>query len=227
MCPGLGLSAYKSVMGVYSLRDKAWKFYGDFCLVGSAAYSPDGTRIAFMGKERLGNPDCGYVYGSDLLHILDLQSGLLTPVPETGGMPYIDQLSWAPDGKRLAIGLKNSIVSIEIGSWAQKVITEGTNPSWSPKGDWIAYNVHDGRTCMLIRPDGTGAKIVFDLRPQSGGWLFYDGETWSPDGEKLLLNEEVMDGVDFNVTMLDLVTGKTTTRSKKGLPVLGWVAAIK
>jgi hypothetical protein len=218
---------YKSVMGVYSLRDKAWKFYGDFCLVGSAAFSPDGNKIAFMGKERLGNPDCGYVYGSDLLQILDIESGQLTSVPETKSMLNIEQLSWAPDGRRIAIGLKDFIVAIEIGSWVQKVITEGTNPSWSPEGNWIVYHINDEQTCMIIRPDGTGAKVVLDLRLRSGGWLFYDGSVWSPDEERLLLNEEAMDGVDSNVTMVDLTTGKVTTESKEGLPVFGWVAENK
>ena len=38
-------------MGVYSVRDKTWKQYGDFEMVGSAAFSPDGKRIAFDGEE--------------------------------------------------------------------------------------------------------------------------------------------------------------------------------
>lgn len=134
----------------------------------------------------------------------------------------IAQLSWAPDGKRLAMGLKGLIVSVEIGSWAQKTITEGTNPSWSPTGDWIAYHIHDEQTCMLIHPDGTGAKVALDLRTRSGGWLFYDGTVWSPDGATLLLNEERFDGPGHTVTMLDLATGEITVKSKDGLPVLGW-----
>src|ERR1035438_207543 len=101
-------------MGVYSLRDEAWKFYGDFCLVGSAAFSPDGRKVAFMGKVRSGNPDCGYVYGSEMLMILDLETGQFMPVPDTGAMPENGQLSWAPDGRRLAVELKGQIVSIEI-----------------------------------------------------------------------------------------------------------------
>jgi Tol biopolymer transport system component len=210
-------------MGVYSLREMAWKFYGDFCSVGSAAFSPDGRRVAFMGKARSGNPDCGYVYDSDLLQILDLETGGITPVPETGATMDNAQLSWAPDSKRLAMGLKNQIVLIEIWSWAQKAIAEGSDPSWSPKGTWIAYFVHDRQTCMIIHPDGTGAQSALDLRRRSGGWLFYAGIVWSPDEEKLLLNEEVIDGVDYHITMLDVATGKVTRESNKGEAVFGWI----
>ncbi len=75
---------------------------------------------------------------------------------------------------------------------------------------------------MIIHPDGTGGQSVLDLRRRSVGWLFYAGLVWSPNEEMLLLNEEVMDGVDCNVTMLHLATGKVTKESKKGEAVFGW-----
>jgi Tol biopolymer transport system component len=37
-------------MGVYSVRDKTWKQYGDFYQVGSAAFSPDGKKVAFIDE---------------------------------------------------------------------------------------------------------------------------------------------------------------------------------
>jgi WD40-like Beta Propeller Repeat len=215
---------YKSVMGVYSMRDKAWKLYGDFCFAGSAAFSPDGKRVAFLTKTRADNPNCHAGAGSSALQILDLETGQFTPVPDSGTMPGNGQLSWAPDGRQLAVGLKGQIVLIEIGSWAQRAITVGTNPSWSPRGDWIAYLADSNETCMLIRPDGTGAKILLDLRRRSGGWAFRNGETWSPDGDKLLLSAGEMDALGYEVTMMSLASGEVTTNSKKGALVLGWAA---
>ncbi|HEX6770646.1 MAG TPA: hypothetical protein VF126_01380 [Acidobacteriaceae bacterium] len=209
-------------MGVYSLHEKAWKFYGDFCSVGSAAFSPDGRKIAFTGKVRSGNPDCGYIYASALLQILDLETGEVTSVPETAAIREIAQLSWAPSGRQVAVALKGRIVLVEIGSGAQRVITEGADPSWSPKGTWIAYTVHDGQICMIIHPDGTGARVVLDLSRRSGSWLFYDGSVWSPNEEHLLLNEEQFDGHDHNVTLVVLATGEVTTKSKNGLAIFGW-----
>jgi hypothetical protein len=54
-------------MGVYSLRDKAWKFYGDFCSVGSAAFSPDGKRVAFEAETTTSNQSC---LAGDRSHVL-------------------------------------------------------------------------------------------------------------------------------------------------------------
>jgi Tol biopolymer transport system component len=226
-------------MGVYSLHDKAWKLYGDFCSVGSAAFSPDGKKVAFEVMTRAGNPNCNSLPGSEMLLILDLESGQFTPVPGAESVEDNAQLSWSPDGKYLAaevfVAREDSelhmpyykgpfqIVSIEIGSWAQKIIADGNGPSWSPKGDWIAYQAPLGQ-CMLIHPDGTGAKMVLDPSRQRGVWSLYDAIVWSPDGEKLLLNEEQSDTDHSIVTMLDLATGKVTPESKKGPPVEGWVA---
>jgi Tol biopolymer transport system component len=217
-------------MGVYSMRDKAWKLYGDFCFAGSAAFSPDGKKVAFEVTTKTGNPNCNSLPGSEMLMILDLETGQFTPVPDavTSGN---EQLSWAPDGRQLAVGLKDQIVLIEVGSWAQKAIAVGTNPSWSPRGDWIAYLADWNETCMLIHPDGTGAKMALDLRSRTSGWLlfksgwvFRNGEVWSPDEEKLLLTEGEMDGPKYDVSMLDLASGKVTTKSRNGASVLGWVA---
>jgi hypothetical protein len=231
---------YKSVMGVYSLRDKVWKFYGDFCSVGSAAFSPDGRKLAFRVETRIGNPYCRPGDVPPALQILDLDTGQLTPVPGSSLVIGNSQLSWSPDGGYLAVakyGPEKSpglIAVIDLGSWTQKVIAEGTDPSWSPKGDWIAYHAQWNQTCMLIHPDGTGATVVLDLRGRSSGWLFfetswllYSATVWSPDGDTLLLSEGQMDGSDHNVAMLDLATGKITTKSRNGRNVYGWVAEIK
>ena len=231
---------YKSVMGVYSLHDKAWKLYGDFCSVGSAAFSPDGKKVAFKVETRSDSPTCTYSPGSHKLLILDLESGQFTPVPGTELVENNAQLSWSPDGKYIAVEVLVAredselhmpyykgpfqIVSIEIGSWAQKIIADGNGPSWSPKGEWIAYQAPLER-CMVIHPDGTGAKMVLDPDRQRGVWSLYDAIVWSPDGESLLLNEEQSDTGHSNVTMLDLATGKLTRKSKNSPAVFGWAPA--
>jgi len=75
---------------------------------------------------------------------------------------------------------------------------------------------------MLIHPDGTGAKMILDLRSKPGGWLLYDGTVWSPDEKQLLLNEEQFDGPHGYVMMIDLASEKSTARSRNGYPILGW-----
>jgi Tol biopolymer transport system component len=220
------------VFGVYSLRDKTWATYGDFCggSIGSQVFSSDGSKIAFAALSRLSSDHSDCLHNPFVLQILDIATGKLTPLPYNGAIYESARLSWSPDGKYLAgqigawVDPIKQIVVIDVGSGSARVIAEGINPSWSPKGDWIAYQDDKGLKCMVIRPDGTGAKEILDLEKRFHGYrTFLQGAVWSPDGEKLLLNEAkgVSDGID--VTMLDLASGKVTTTFKNRLAVLSWV----
>jgi Tol biopolymer transport system component len=221
---------------VYSLFEKSWKTYGDFCGsgVGSVVFSPDGTRVAFVSKSAYssGNEFC--FNNPIVLQILDLVTGKLTPISYQGRVEEHARLSWSPDGNYLvgqfccSASSTYQIVVIDLASGNGKVIAEGTNPAWSPKGDWISFDDQKSRKCTIIHPDGTAAKVVQDLGREwmflgigSSSLMFLKGAIWSPDGNKLLFNEE---GVDTggNVTILDLPSGKHTTRSKNVLFVLGW-----
>jgi hypothetical protein len=228
-CTLPGTTQNMSVMGVYSLRDKEWKTYGDFCLfgAGSAAFSPDGTKIAFEAIMRSASQNCSAGYEQKSLLILDLASGRFTQVPYTTGVIANASISWSPDGKYLAVESAarwgpNSIVLIEVGSWAQKTIAVGGNPSWSPKGDWIAYDTGQGMACMIMHPDGTGAKMMLDAFRRFGAWAVESGAVWSPDERTILLNEQ-SEGGDINVVSVDLETGKVKIIAKRTPFIFSWV----
>jgi Tol biopolymer transport system component len=222
----------RSVLGLYSLPDKSWKTFGDFCVdggTGSKVISPDGERVAFPSRAA-SSPGGGYCFDNSLvLQILDVASGKLTPVPYGRRIDEVAQLSWSPDGKYLvgqfccSASSAAEIVVVDLGSGKGTVIAEGMDPSWSPRGDWIAYEDKEKQKCILIHPDGTGAKVVRDLTKGFGfgHWIFFKGAVWSPDGMKIIFNEEQVD-VGGQVTMLDLASSKVTKLSKKGPFVLGW-----
>lgn len=218
----------RSVLGVYSLLDKTWTTYGDFCAgdIGSQVFSSDGSKIAFAARPRFASVHSPCDNNPELLQILDIATGKLTPVPYNGEVSEFARLSWSPDGKYLAvqIGALKQIIVIDVGSGSARIIGEGLNPSWSPKDDWIAFEDYEGFKCMLIHPDGTGAKVVLDLGKRFHGYrTFLQGAVWSPDGQKLLLNEQKGDSGGIDVTMLDLASGKVTTKCRNGPAVLGWV----
>jgi len=144
------------------------------------AFSPDGTRIAFMGHE-IGDYD---------IYVADLATGevaQLTDTPGSDGWP-----AWSPDGSTIAfaserddclhaaqdlpcwitgdVGEHHDIWLMNAdGSNERRVTPEfGQFVTWSPEGEYLLVS---GYSLYVIRPGGTGRA---DVAKDAGGipdWL--------------------------------------------------------
>jgi Tol biopolymer transport system component len=216
-------------IGVYTVRDQSQKSFADVCYAGGGpiAFSPDATKIAFVSAvPPTPMHDVCTTPHQTVLQILDLATGRITKLSCCGWALH-GRLGWSPDGKEIAveysprIGL-GQIAIVESDTGKARTIADGGYPSWSPKGDWIAYFDMQLAKCFVVHPDGSGMKIV---RDGENGFRYHAwdyGAVWSPDGRKLLLNEGNA-SEHFKVIMVDVATGKTTTKSTNGLAALDWV----
>ena len=215
-------------LGVYSVKKQKWKTYGDFDRIGAPTFSRDGTKIAFVARD----PVNGYH-----LHLFDLATEKMTPLPKVnvedfrgkGGVPQKSIMGWSPDNIRLVVELERTdktpmIAIVDLESGEVKPLAEGYSPAWSPSGEWIAYYDGSGEKCMLIHPDGTGAKVVSKVKSSHfTARSYHHAVVWSPDEKQLLVNEWRSRPYGANdVVLVDLASGQTIKKTDNGRKVFGW-----
>lgn len=97
------------------------------------AWSPDGTRLAFLRNVRTGGGE---------LAIIDPSTGVETfsaDIPIIPNSDVIARVQWSPDGRRIALNVANMlhplIIDLETNTWTE--ISWGLFLGWSPDGKWF------------------------------------------------------------------------------------------
>jgi Tol biopolymer transport system component len=137
--------------------------------LGSPAWTPDGSRIAFAVYDEnrstisigVMNPD-----GTGRRKLIDLREGR-----GTGG------LTWSPDGSRLAFHSVRGagqfqiyVVSADGSGLRQLTQSGGASPTWSPDGSRIAFVRHE---LYSMASDGTDVQGVDAVWP-------HEAIAWNP-----------------------------------------------
>lgn len=189
-------SGHRHEMALFAMQPRS----GDRLLLQyggdqGAAYSPDGTKIAFMN-----NYDGDYeicVMNADGTGTKQLtKNSALDAYP-----------SWSPDGTKIAF-TSNRDGDLDIwvmnadGSEQRNITNDDPwnddAPRWSPDGRWIAIETdrYNGVSTELITPDGTRQATIGSI--QYATWF----DSWSPDGKSLLVDSNR--GGDYDIYRYDI-----------------------
>ncbi|HSB11259.1 MAG TPA: S9 family peptidase [Blastocatellia bacterium] len=172
---------------------------------GSAAWSPDGTRVSYTERA----PQ----YFSGRLKILSFDAAtgrakgepleLYTAPVDRGGGWIIGRAAWTPDGKNLAVVLQNTgwdkVHLIPAAGGAPKQITTGEwdddAPVFSRDGKWMAVvsnqRSREERSIRIIPVGEPAAEHAGRMRSQEqqlvapNGPGFETNPQWSPDASKI------------------------------------------
>jgi|HubBroStandDraft_6_1064221.scaffolds.fasta_scaffold14739_6 hypothetical protein len=113
------------------------------------------------------------------LGIFVLNSKLTQAIePRADHRMHFTSQCWSPDDKEVTYELEGNVKIYQIGSDAStriRVLAKGTDVTWSPDGNWIAFRDHD--TYYAIHPDGNGRKELFRNHWGRAVSALY----WSPD----------------------------------------------
>ena len=142
------------------------------------AWSPDGTRIAFVGS--YGHLFSGFTAGE--VWVVDADGSNLKQVSTHQDVSYP---VWSPDGTRIAFSKTDywrgevfdattTVLVADADGSNLKKVADGKRPVWSPDGSRIAFESEIG--VWLVDADGSNLKQVS---------TFVDYPHWSPDGSRI------------------------------------------
>jgi Tol biopolymer transport system component len=228
-------------VGVYSTIDKRWKDYANLEIQGgSVAISPDGSRLACF------TPSTDEVPSH--LQFLDVKTGAVRIGPES--TKDAGHITWSPDGRRVAFDTElarsadgkaipplRAIYVLDVENGTASKLADGTSPSWSPSGEWIAfYDYSPGRDDVnkgwyavnanrisIVRPDGRDYKTLVTFHSDES---LNVQSVWSPDSQSILVNKaHDYDKGTMDIYLLNPATLELTRKFKNTPPVFAWVAA--
>jgi len=231
-----GTNPRREAVNILDLETWKRKEICEDVFVWGISWSPAGDRIAVIADDE-GTKRHG-------VRVLDAETGqTVTNIDNAAfaGERYLisDYVppSWSQDGTRLAIevrrpgpGANNStssaIVIWELASGKLLKLSDGTDPSWSPQGDEIAYFDASRRNCYVIAPNGTHKNLLFS---STKGVLGFGGHAplffpvvWAPDGHALVFHEWVDADLITEVYEFNLKARKTRHVGRSELQVVNW-----
>lgn len=163
----------------------------------SVAWSPDGTRIAFVTGGAF-VPLWGAPYEGQVVHIVNADG--------TGARPLTQgrEPTWSPDSKELAFqSHERRIAIVNVDAPVPRTVSPvdlfANWPSWSPDGNVLAFvgsNVNDAWTSSIwiVGVDGGN--------PRSLPHATYNPLTWSPDGMQLVFAHNGLFAINVNSTLV-------------------------
>lgn len=206
--------------------------------------SPDGSKMAYVTHDI--SRDSSGLHFSLSLRVLDFQTRKVSVVTNPPG--EVSEISWSPDGRRIAFDMESpgnsseirtiNIVNVETGEVSNMGV--GGTPSWSPSGERIAYvgYVVTGREnsqpwysyggryyatgnweLRIMSTVGTSSRRVMRLHDGPNLKLL-----WSPDSQTLLFQKMNADTGTVVIYMVDIATGRATKKFKNVGPIYAWVA---
>jgi eukaryotic-like serine/threonine-protein kinase len=172
--------------------------------IGSLAFSPDGTKLAFQRADTAQEDPRALGFR---IWIAPLSGG--KPVTALAGTTetYHDAPTWSPDSASIAFVTARKgqpiVAKADVGANAPPTILIServpgflARPQWSPDGRWILCETLDGLT--IVTPNGTDKQIISDT-----GWLTY---AWDRDSRRIFGLRPTDDLHHFMLVSLDMQT---------------------
>jgi Tol biopolymer transport system component len=143
-------------------------------VVGAIALSPDGRRLAFVGRKGL----------TTSLWVRALDSVTAEPLADTDGADYP---FWSPDGRSLGFFADGRLKRIDISGGPAQALADAPNSrggTWG-RGGAIVFSPNS-QTLSRVSAEGNGPAVQITTLDTSRGELSHRWPAFLPDGERFL-----------------------------------------
>jgi serine/threonine protein kinase/Tol biopolymer transport system component len=197
-----GARLYTIELNGTGLTPLSWEAGGDF----DPAWSPDGSRIAFTSLRD------GYTQ----VYLLNLDSGAVERLTQTDSSEPARQPAWNPTASEIVYSIKRFDaweiwVMTDLGTGARRLVLSDPNkwdmlPAWSPDGATILFSQAKrlSATNWLMTYPYSNEKAGLATALEYGNYA--SDASYSMDGHRLVF--EYVDGINFDIYMLDLISGE-------------------
>ena len=162
----------------------------------SPAFSPDGTRVAYLVTNGSGRQDV-FVANAD-----GSDAHVVSKVPFSGPTKFPPV--WAPEGDRLVYQADDGGVWVVAADGSShERIADGWSTAWSPDGRWIAFRSDRSPDAMLqvIHPDGSGIHTLTKASPNTDAFATI---RWTPDSTRVVFHRDGVWTVDLEGNLVHL-----------------------
>lgn len=162
-----------------TMSGKVKKLIGGGAMYTGAAYSPDGSKVAYT-RTRDGNAE---------IYVADADGSRPRRLTDSYGVDTSP--CWSPDGRRIAFvssrhGNPHIFVMDANGSNQKRVTFQGNynqTPDWSPRGDVIAFTARDERNVFDLFTVNPDTREILRLTQDTGN---NEEPSFSPNGRHIV-----------------------------------------
>jgi len=170
--------------------------YANFSITyGSPAWSPDGSKIAFLSNQDYAPND----FLRREIYVTNADGSNIQKLTDVG---FVYEFAWNPNGKRIAFVTNKGIYIIAADGSNQQWLTEGRSPIWNHDGTRIAFQLSWELYVIDLR-----SKEVRKILVRRQG-LQFNPRAWSPDEQELLILSRSEDGQRTYLDMVNIKTGE-------------------